>query len=272
MLRLPLSPGAVRKLLREIDLSGSEDHVLAVGGAGGLAPVLRQQFLRGHADRGAVRLGGFEGADAYVHVLDGIAADEDTALLRQARRAGVPTIAVVVGLPRETAVPYVPATDVVRVPAGVPLPLETIARAIAARLEEDGAPLAAPVPVLREAVCDRLVTSFARKNGMLAAATWIPGADLPVLALNQLRLVLRLAQAHGVRDARELMPELAATFGAGLGLRALAREILELVPGARWAVKAAVAYAGTRALGETARLRFGSASMPRRAAASRGVL
>jgi hypothetical protein len=41
MPRLPLAAGAVRKLLREIEASGSGEHVLAVGGADELAPVLR---------------------------------------------------------------------------------------------------------------------------------------------------------------------------------------------------------------------------------------
>ena len=46
--------------------------------------------------------------------------------------------------------------------------------------------------------------------------------------------------------------ELAATIGAGLGFRALARELLDFLPVLGWAVKGAVAYAGTRALGEAA--------------------
>lgn len=269
MPRLPLSAGAVRKLLREIESSGAAEHVLAVGGADELAPVLRQQFLRGRAEPGAVRLGDPVGADAYVHVLAGEPGEADLRVLQQARRARVPVVAVTVGLSERVAIPYVLATDVVRVAAGETFPLEAIADTIAAGLGEDGAPLAARVPLLREPVCERLVSSFARKNAVLAAAIWIPGADLPVLALNQLRLVLRLAQAYGANDARKLVPELAATLGAGFGLRALAREALDhLAPSAGWAVKGAVAYAGTRALGEAARLRFASASTPQRAAAS----
>ena len=65
--------------------------------------------------------------------------------------------------------------------------------------------------------------------------------------------MLRLEQAYGLEiDLRERLPEIAATLGAGFGLRALARELLDLVPVAGWAVKGAVAYAGTRALGEAA--------------------
>jgi uncharacterized protein (DUF697 family) len=268
MRRLPSSAGAVRKLLQEIEASRRVEHVLAVGGAHELAPLLRQQLLRGRADAGAVRLGDPEGADVYVHVLSAEPGDEDVAVLRRAQRAGVPVIALAVG---GSTIPYVLATDVVRVASGQALPLEAVTRAIAIRLGEDGAPLAAQVPLLRAPVCEQLVSSFARKNGLLAAAIWIPGADLPLLALNQLRLVLRLAQAHGVDSSRELVPELTATFGAAFGLRALARELLDLVPGAGWALKAAVAYAGTRALGETARLRFSRAATPLPAGASRAA-
>jgi uncharacterized protein (DUF697 family) len=272
MLDLPVSAGALRKLLLEIARSGRGEHVLAVGGADEHAHLLRQQLLRGRAEREAVRLGGPEGATAYVHVLAGELDEEDVAVLRRARRTTGAAIAVAVGFPDDTTIPYVLATDVVRVGSGQAFPLEAIAQAIAARLGEHGAPLAARVPLLREAVCEQLVVSFARKNGMLAAAVWLRGADLPVLALNELRLVLRLAQVYGAADdPPERLPELAATVGAGFGLRALAREALCLVPGAGWPMKVAVAYAGTRALGEAARLRFELAPTPRPAGAARAA-
>jgi len=259
--RLPVSPAAIRRLLSEIESSGGGEHVLAVGGASELAPVLRQQFLRGRADPAAVRVGGPEGADVYVHVLAGEPSEQDAAVLRRATRARVPVIAVAVGPAGDGgAIPYVLATDIVGARGGGRFPLEAIARAIAVRLGEDGAPLAARVPLLREAVCEQLVASLARKNGWLAV--WIRGANLPVLTLNELRLVLRLAQAYGVDNVRRRLPELAATLGAGFGLRALARKLLDLAPVAGWAVKGAVAYGGTRALGEAARQRFAPAATP----------
>jgi uncharacterized protein (DUF697 family) len=257
MPKLPVSAGAIRKLLRDIAASGSGEHVLAVGGARELAPLLRQQLRRGGAASGAVRLGEPEGARVYVHVLSGAPDDGDVDVLRRARRAAVPVAAVAVGAAAGRTIPYVLATDVVWVRPGEVFPLETIAQVIAATAGEHAAPLAAHVPLLREAVSQQLVASFARKNGLVAAATWIPGADLPLLALNEFRLVLRLAQAHGAADdLASRLPELAATLGAGLGLRALAREFLDFVPGAGWAVKAGIAYGGTRAVGGTTRMRF----------------
>jgi uncharacterized protein (DUF697 family) len=64
-------------------------------------------------------------------------------------------------------------------------------------------------------------------------------------------MVLRIEQAYGLDpDPRERAPEVAATIAAGFGLRAVARQLLGVVPVAGWAVQGAVAYAGTRALGE----------------------
>jgi uncharacterized protein (DUF697 family) len=263
MLGLPVSAGALRKLLLEIARSGRGDNFLAVGGAPEHAHLLRQQLLRGRAVREAVRLGGPDGAAAYVHVLAGELGDEDVAVLRRARRTTLAVIAVAVGFPDDAAIPYVLATDVVRVGSGQAFPLEAIAQAVAARLGDYGAPLAARVPLLRDAVSEQLVASFARKNGIVAGATWFRGADLPVLALHEFRLVLRLAQAHGAPgEVGDRLPELAAALAAGFGLRALARELLGLSPGAGWALKAAIAYGGTRALGEAARLRFELAPTP----------
>jgi uncharacterized protein (DUF697 family) len=269
---LPVSAGAIRKLLTEVAVAGRREDVLAVGGTSDLAPVLRQQLLRGRAEPAAVRLGDPEDAEVYVHVLSGATGDEDVALLRRAERERVPAIAVAVGFADEPGIPYVLATDVISVREGQAFPLEAIARAIAARLGEHGAPLAARVPLLREAVSEQLVASFSRRNGIVAAVIWIPGADFPVLAVNELRLVLRLAQAHGaVGDVGDRLPELAATLCAGFGLRALARELLDLIPGAGWAVKGAIAYGGTRALGEAARMRFALAPTQPPGAAGRAL-
>lgn len=268
-MRLPVAAGSIRTMLREVESSGRGKHVLAVGGTTELASVLRQQFLRGRAEPEAVRFGTPERADVYVHVLAGEVRVEDEAMLRRASRARVPVIAVFHGVGRGVPhLPYVLATDVVRVRDGGDFPLEEITRAIAARLGEDAAPLAARIPLLREAVCSQLVSSISWKNGARAAATWIPGADLPVLALHELRLVSRLAQVYGLESGRELVPEFAATLAAAFGLRALARELLDLVPFAGWAVKAGLAYTGTRALGEAARKRFAPAATLPRAAAS----
>ena len=251
---LPVSPAAVRALLKELQGSARDQKPLVVGGARELAVVLRRELGR-DARSGAVRHDDEpKGGAVFVYVLGHAPDEEDERALKRARRARVPIVAVTAGrVAEEVSIPFVLATDVVRVGPGEGFPLEAIARVIAARLGEDGALLAAQLPLLRGAVCEQLVSSFARKNGVFAAAVFIPGADLPVLALNQTRMLLRLEQAYGLEiDGRESAPELLAPVATGLGLRAIARELLAVVPVAGWAVKGAVAYAGTRALGEAA--------------------
>jgi uncharacterized protein (DUF697 family) len=251
---LPIRLGVLRGLVKEISASGQAGKPLVVGGARELAAVLRRELGRG-TKPGAVRSDDDpEGAAVLVYLLGGAPSEDDGRALKRARRARAPIVAVVAGsVSDDISIPYVLATDIVWVGPGEGFPLEAIAKAIAGRLGEEAAPLAARVPLLRRAVAQQLVAAFARKNGIVGAAVFVPGADLPLLALNELRLLLRLEQAYGLEiDPRERLPEIAATFGLGFGMRALARELLDLVPVAGWAVKGAVAYAGTRALGEAA--------------------
>jgi uncharacterized protein (DUF697 family) len=189
-------------------------------------------------------------------VLAGEPTDEDVAAARAAARAGVPVVAVQTSGAVGTELPYVLATDVVVCPPGAGFPVDEILQRVAGSLGEKGTALAARVPALRDPLCAELIESFSRKNGVLGVAVFVPGADFPVLTLNQLRLVLRIASAYGVEIDQSRLPEVAATVAAGCGFRAVARQLLGTVPVAGWMVKGTVAYGGTRAVGEAARLYF----------------
>jgi uncharacterized protein (DUF697 family) len=241
---------SVYGLLKELRSAASEQGPIVVTGAPALAEPLREELARG-GHPSSVQAHGVEAASALVHALAAPPADEDERVLKQAHRARVPIVCVLAG-ELDTTVPFVLATDIVRVPDGAPVPVDQIARALAHRLDEDGTALAARLPVLRQAVCDRLIASFSRKAGFVGVAVFIPGADLPAITLAQLRLVLRIGAAHGVEIDRERLPEILAVIGSGLAFRAAARQALGFVPVAGWLVKGAVAYFGTRALGEAA--------------------
>jgi uncharacterized protein (DUF697 family) len=228
--------------VRELRRGAGDPRPLAVAGARELVPLLARE-LRAGGEATAVVEGRSDGASVLVWV-----GPPDEEELRAASRSGVPIVAVT----EAESLPYVLATDIVRVPPGQGFPVDEIARAIARKLGEDGTTLAARLPVLRKAVCDHLIASFAKKNAIVSAAVFIPGVDLPVLTLNQVRLVLRIALAYGQEIDKQRAIELLGVVGAGLGLRTVARELLDLVPVAGWAVKGAVAYAGTKALGEAA--------------------
>jgi uncharacterized protein (DUF697 family) len=237
-----LGPLALLALVREVRRGSGDQRPLAVAGARELLPIIARQLHEG-GDPSAVVEGSGNSAAALVWVGP---PDEDA--LRTAKRAGIPIVAV----SDADELPYVLATDIVRVPPGQGFPVGEITRAIARTLGEDGTALAARLPVLRPAVCEELIRSFARKNAIIAAAVFIPGVDMPVLTLNQARLVLRIALAYGQEIDQERALELLGVVGSGFAMRAVARQLLDLVPVAGWAVKAGVAYAGTQALGEAA--------------------
>ena len=248
-----LSPLAIWGLLKELRTAAAETRPLLVSGP--LAPQLAKELSRGGDTRAVRDDGRVDDAALLVRVLAGPPTEADERELRAANRAGVPIVAVQTGS-ELFEVPYVLPTDVVACPPGSGFPVEEIAAAIAARLGEASTGLAARLPVLREATCEALIDRFSRQNGIIGVAVWVPGADFAVLTLNQLRLVLRLAAAHGVEVDQQRLPEVLATIGAGLGFRAIARQLLGSVPVAGWLVKGTIAYVGTRALGEVAQRYF----------------
>jgi uncharacterized protein (DUF697 family) len=259
--RFPIHPAAVLGAAREVRAAGQDFRPIVVAGdAESSAEVARGLAEGGDAD--AVRdLAGrpplaydLDGAGLLVYAVRGAPEGADLEAFRLADRKDVQTVLVVrdPSGPEPAEVPYVLATNVVRVRNG-PLPLDELRRRVADSLDEDTAyAYASRLPALRRLVAERIVERFSRQNGVIGVAVFVPGADLPVLTLNQIRMVLRLAAAYGEEIDRDRAVELAGVIGAGLGLRTLAREALGFVPGPGWAIKGGIAYAGTKALGEAA--------------------
>ena len=237
-----VGPMSMVALLREVRKAERDSKPLAVAGARELVPVLARE-LRVGGDPLAVLEQETTDAAALIWVGD---ADEER--LRAASRQRIPIIAV----SDAATLPYVLADDIVRVPPGQGFPIERIAEVLARRLDDEGLSLAARLPVLRNAVTARLITAASRRNGLIGVAVFIPGVDMPILTFNQLRMVLRIALAHGEGIDRSRAVERAGVVGAGFTFRAIARTMLDVVPFAGWAVKGAIAYTGTRAVGEAA--------------------
>jgi len=263
--RLPVHPGAIYGIVKELRTAAEDFRPLLLAGAPGPGRELRDALTAG-GDAQAVRdLSGtdlsaydVEGAGLLLYVIEGeqVAAKDEEAL-RLADRKGVEAICVLVGAGRDPVdVPFVLATNVVQVPPGAPLPIDRIVELIAERADKRAYMWAARLPALRQAVVEQTIDKFARQNGILGVAIFIPGADMPALTLNQIRMVFRIAAAYGEQIDRDRAFEILAVIGAGLGFRTVAREALGFIPGVGWAIKGAIAYAGTQALGKAAAAYF----------------
>jgi uncharacterized protein (DUF697 family) len=248
-----VTPRSVLSVVKSLRTSARTERPLVVSGPPTLVQILVKDLTRGGVPAAVREQGPLKDASALIHVVAGSPTSEDEQRLGEAARVRMPIVVVV---PSAATVPghlpYVLDENVVRVEGGTGFPLNEIAQRIARLLGEEATPLAARLPVLRKAVCDELIRRVSRRNGLIGVAVFVPGADLPILTVNQVRLVLRIADAYGFEIDRERLPEVLAVIGSGLGFRALARRAIGYVPVVGWAVKGGIAYTGTRALGEAA--------------------
>lgn len=154
--------------------------------------------------------------------------------------------------------------DAVEEPAEITLPaavteeavLEHLAPRIVDALDEDYVvPLGRGYPAFRRAVCEDIIHKNARQNAVIGLLP-IPGADMPAITANQGRMVLGIAAVYGEELSLERARELLGVLAAGFGFRAIARQVVKLVPVGGWVASAAIGYAGTLAMGRAAVLYF----------------
>ncbi len=236
---------AVMRAVQEAKRSSAEHRVIALGGARELVPLLAKDLREG-GDSAAVSETYRPDAAAFVW----IGRPEEHAL-RTASIARIP----IVGVTEGERLPYVLDTNLVEITPGRGLPVDEIAAALAGVLGTAGPGLAARLPVLRPAVVDELINATAKRNALVGIATWIPGIDLPILTLNQLRLVFGIAIAGGRALDAGVLPELLGVAGAAYGWRRMARA-LEGLPVPSVVVRSGVAFAGTLAVGAAVRRRL----------------
>lgn len=219
-----------------------------------LAEQLARELAAG-GDRGMVTTEGDPArAAAVVRVVGGQATPDDERVLREATRALVPVVAVQTG-DATARLPYVLAADVVDCPAGAGFPVERIVTRLAVALGSDAAPLAASLPVLRDAVRRHRSIDGALTAASLAALGAAAGPRLPVLALAQARMISDLALAGGAGGgAQPADParRVAASLGPAVGVGLVARTLVRRLPFRNRAVDGLVAAGATLALGALA--------------------
>lgn len=132
--------------------------------------------------------------------------------------------------------------------------------------------LARSFPAFRPMVASQIISQtalvnaeFAMLSGLveqvpLLGAIGVPGAafsDIIVLTKNQVMMTLRLAAIYGLEvDFQKRIAELTPILGNAFGWRAIARELVGLVPVVGFASRAAIAYAGTITAGKAAQFYY----------------
>ena len=159
----------------------------------------------------------------------------------------------------EAGVEYVMGIDVddiVDVSLADARPLEPLAKWVATRLPKKRLALAAAFPFMRRAISVELSQSNAIANAAIGIVAFVPGSDLPLITLNQAKLVLQMAAVYDQTLDKRRAKEIVAVVLGAFGWRALARQLSRLVPVLGIPVKTAVAYTGTLAVGHAACVYF----------------
>ena len=203
--------------------------------------------------------------DVVVLVLPPSAMDTEAfnSRLAEIGRAGASAVIVLTEAPGiQVSFPGIGPSRVIGMAPGGVIPVEVLAEAVVEAAGDSAPALAARLPILREETCRQIIRRTSRQNAVVGCLFIIPGADMPVMTMNEARMVLRIAAAHGEPVGMERALELLGIIGSGFGLRAVARQMLDFMPGPGWVAKGGVAWMGTRALGEAAKAYFdGSARL-----------
>jgi uncharacterized protein (DUF697 family) len=120
------------------------------------------------------------------------------------------------------------------------------------RLEKLHTALGHNFEFVRRAVAKETVRRCAWQNAAIGVAVFLPGADMPLMTLNEGRMLLQIAAAYGQPLDGQRVKELVTVVAGGFVCREVASELLGVIPGLGWAIKGGVAYSGTVAMGSAA--------------------
>ena len=192
--------------------------------------------------------------DIVVFVAAGCSAEEAAPVVRAVRRAGSRIIGLVeraadAGWAHEAGVDD---DEVARGLGATSEAKPTLENRLVRTAGDAAAALAARLPAVRRSYCDHVILANAAQNGVIGAVVIIPGADMPAMTANQIRMVLKIAAGYGEDVGLDRALEILSVVGTAFVFRTLARQALDFVPGFGWALKGAVGFTGTVALGQAA--------------------
>ena len=104
-------------------------------------------------------------------------------------------------------------------------------------------------PFMRRALAADAVQATALQNAVVGFIPFIPGADLPIMTLNQAKMVMQIAAAYGREISAERIKELAVVVIGAYLSRGLVRKLVGAVPVLGFLIKPGVAFGTTSAVG-----------------------
>lgn len=179
--------------------------------------------------------------DASVPVL--VIAEHGNKVMQSAEAAGYP----------------LPSDALISLPAGQPMN-EQIKGSLADKIgswiidhdREKRLAFSLAYPFVRRPLAKDAIQATAAQNAGVGVLVFIPGADMPVMTVNQVKMVLQIAAAYGEPLSKDRIKEIIPTIAGAFVCRGISRKIVSFVPAVGFLVKGGMGYLGTVAIGEAA--------------------
>ena len=104
-------------------------------------------------------------------------------------------------------------------------------------------------PFMRRPLAKDIIQITSLENAGVGLVPFIPGADLPIMTLNQAKMVLQIAAAYGEEVGKDRIKELAFVLAGAYVSRGVVRRLVAAVPVLGFVFKTGVAYGTTTAVG-----------------------
>lgn len=178
------------------------------------------------------------------------------------RDAGVPVLVIaehgnkVMRSAEATGFPL-PSDALISLPAGQPLNedikgslADTIGSWIIAHDHGKRLAFSLAYPFVRRPLAKDAIQMTAAQNAGIGVLVFIPGADMPVMTLNQIKMVLQIAAAYGEPLDKDRLKEIIPTLAAAFLCRGVTRKLVGFVPAVGFIIKGGMGYLGTVAIGK----------------------
>lgn len=104
-------------------------------------------------------------------------------------------------------------------------------------------------PFIRRPLAMESITMTSCQNGAIGLVPFLPGADMPVMTLNQIKMTLQIATAYGQPVDKDRIKEIVAVIGGAFLSRHLVRSVSKLIPGVGWLASGVMGFLATEAMG-----------------------
>jgi uncharacterized protein (DUF697 family) len=129
---------------------------------------------------------------------------------------------------------------------------DRMGRWIADACSQNSIALALAFPFVRRPMALECKDATAAQNAAVGVVPFLGGADLPIMVLNQCKMVLQIATAYGHPLDKDRIKEIAVVILSGYAFRGLARTAVRNVPALGSIVGGVFGFAGTQAIGVAA--------------------